>query len=61
MKKLLKIVFVVVVILGLMASYIFLGAPVPNQQQASTEETVSFEGPDGAPFVSGPDSLPPGN
>ena len=58
MKNLLKIIFIVIVILGLVASYTFLGtSPLGDNQQASTGN--AFEGPDSAPFTNGPNGLPP--
>jgi hypothetical protein len=68
-KHTLKVIFVIIVISGLLASYLFTGAP---QQQAATEEPVqegfrfigpatepSAAGPAGAPTVNGPATPPP--
>lgn len=68
-KHVLKVIFVFVVITGLLASYIFMGAP---QQQPIAEEPQqegfrfigpaeepSATGPSSAPSVGGPTSPPP--
>ncbi len=61
MKNVIKIIFVVLVILGLIGSYMNLGSFTVGEadQQANVEET--FKGPDSAPATNGPSDLPPGN
>lgn len=69
-KHILKVIFVVIVIAGLLASYLFTGAP--QATQTVTEEPVregfkfigpsaepSAAGPSGAPTVNGPATPPP--
>ncbi len=58
MKNLLKIVFISIVILGLVASYSFLGSTTRQTvNQANTEASVNS--PTNAPSTTGPSDLPP--
>ena len=56
MKKVFTIIFVIVVISGLSASYIFVG--VGGGHNTPPPERPTFQGPEGEPFVEGPTSLP---
>ncbi|MDO8467089.1 MAG: hypothetical protein Q7S83_03030 [bacterium] len=55
MKSTLKIIFVVLVILGLVGSYVLAGIPI--RQPAQTPS--NFEGPTGEPSTKGPSEAPP--
>lgn len=76
MKSVLKIIFIAVVILGLVASYTFLGdSPLVSEQQAPSTGSGqvpsvnsgqantenSVKGPTAPPSTNGPDGLPPAN
>ncbi|PIT93360.1 MAG: hypothetical protein COU06_00090 [Candidatus Harrisonbacteria bacterium CG10_big_fil_rev_8_21_14_0_10_38_8] len=54
-KEVVKIIFVVVVIIGMMASYVMIGLQSPSPIQSSQEE---FTGPVGEPTFNGPTYLP---
>ncbi|MEK7641249.1 MAG: hypothetical protein AAB389_04625 [Patescibacteria group bacterium] len=54
MKSVLKVTFVLIVIIFLVASYVMTGFPVPQKKSA-----VDFQGPTGEPSVNGPTNLPP--
>lgn len=59
MKNLIKIFFITLVILGLVASYMNFGAITSNiASQADVAE--NFRGPDTLPSTNGPTDLPPG-
>jgi hypothetical protein len=55
MKSILKIVFIGIVIVGLVASYVFVGLPTPTPNTSA-----DFEGPTEAPNQQGPSEQPPG-
>lgn len=55
MKNVLKIIFVGLVILGLVGSYVLAGIPI--RQPAQTPS--NFEGPTGEPSTKGPSEAPP--
>ncbi len=54
MKSVLKVTFVVIVIIFLVASYVLTGFPAPRKKSAA-----NFQGPTGEPSVDGPTNLPP--
>ncbi|MBI2024863.1 MAG: hypothetical protein HYT03_02135 [Candidatus Harrisonbacteria bacterium] len=54
-KGLFKIVFVLLVIFGLVASYVLFNIPVQSPSQGAP----GFEGPTSAPSVKGPSGPPP--
>lgn len=62
-KHALKVIFVVIVITGLIASYLFMGTP--TQTQPTTQETTDtpfrFINPSDEPFVNGPAGAPSAN
>ena len=55
MKSTLKIVFVILVILGLVGSYVLTGVPIRQPAQDATD----FKGPTGEPSTKGPSEAPP--
>jgi|GEM_PF-2308060 len=59
-KYALKFIFVVIVITGLLASYIFTGVSTPQPEASPTpvQEGFNFTGPGADPAVSGPTSAP---
>ncbi len=69
-KHAIKVMFVFIVIAGLIASYLFMGAPTQNQQatQEATDTPFRFISPSnepsvngsaGTPSVNGPTTPPP--
>ncbi|MEK7653976.1 MAG: hypothetical protein AAB345_01685 [Patescibacteria group bacterium] len=55
MKSFLKVTFVLIVIIFLVASYVMTGFRTPVRKSAA-----NFQGPTGEPSVDGPTQLPPG-
>lgn len=56
MKSALKIIFIGIVIVGLVASYVFTGFGT----QPVRTTNADFQGPTGEPSTNGPTDLPPG-
>ncbi len=59
-KHALKVIFVIIVIIGLLASYIFMGTPAPAPEPTAQPgaQYYEFSGPNGEPFVNGPAGAP---
>lgn len=57
-KHILKVVFVIIVISGLLASYIFIGAPQQPTAADPASEGFRFIGPAEEPFAADPAGTP---
>jgi hypothetical protein len=59
MKKAFTAIIVVIVALGMIASYVFSGAPIQPQPVEQQVQPSTFKGPSGPPSVQGPSASAP--
>ncbi len=58
MRKKIVSLLAIIMIIGLVTSYLFMGSPVRQAQPAPTNVDTGFVGPTGEPYVKGPTAPP---